>query len=123
MSNIYKSSCHCGAVELELYMPDGLKDLKRCNCSICSMKGAVVGSIELDNLKVTKGKHNLTKYVFGTFEAKHYFCSMCGIYTHHKRRSNPNQYGFNIACVDGVNIEDYKFVQYLDGKNNHPSDK
>jgi hypothetical protein len=25
-----------------------------------------------------------------------------GIYTHHLRRSNPNQYGFNVACLEGV---------------------
>lgn len=26
----------------------------------------------------------------------------CGIYTHHQRRSNPSEYGFNVACLEGV---------------------
>ena len=54
--------------------------------------------------------------------AKHYFCSICGIYTHHQRRSVPSEYGVNIACVEGVKIEDYKDVKYLDGRDNHPKD-
>ncbi|ASG67997.1 aldehyde-activating protein [Francisella halioticida] len=119
----YRSTCHCSAIELELYLPNGLENLRRCNCSICSRKGAIVGSVLLDNLKIIKGQEKLTKYTFGTHTAEHYFCSVCGIYTHHKRRSNPNQYGINIACIDGVNIDKVKDVEYLDGKNNHPADK
>ena len=40
--------------------------------------------------------------------------------THHKRRSVPSEYGFNIACVEGAKIEDYKDVRYLDDRVNHP---
>ena len=123
MKNKYISTCHCQVVELELYMPNGIEELRRCNCSICSRKGAIISSVLLENLTVTKGKDKLTKYTFGTHKAEHYFCSICGIYTHHKRRSNPHQYGVNIACIEGVNIEDYKDIKYLDGKHNHPADK
>ena len=55
-----------------------------------------------------KGESKLREYTFNTHTAKHYFCSICGIYTHHQRRSVPSEYGFNIACVEGVKIEDYK---------------
>ncbi|NBU89174.1 MAG: GFA family protein, partial [Betaproteobacteria bacterium] len=37
----------------------------------------------------------LRLYQFNTKIAKHYFCSNCGIYTHHQRRSFPDQYGYN----------------------------
>ncbi|APC91530.1 MULTISPECIES: GFA family protein [Francisella] len=123
MSKKYKSTCHCKAIELELYLPNGLEKLRRCNCSICSRKGAVVSSVSLENLKIIRGEDMLTKYTFGTHTAEHYFCSVCGIYTHHKRRSNPNEYGINVACIDGVDIENFKDIKYLDGKNNHPADK
>ena len=101
------SKCHCGSVELELMLPNGLENLRRCNCSICSRRNAVVASVAIDNLKVVKGSAELKEYTFNTHTAKHYFCSICGIYTHHQRRSVPSEYGFNIACVEGIKIEDY----------------
>jgi hypothetical protein len=51
----------------------------------------------------------------------HYFCSRCGIYTHHQRRSNPNQYGINAACLEGISPFDFAEVVVLDGVQ-HPSD-
>lgn len=120
---IHKSTCHCGSVELELQLPDGIVDPRRCNCSICRRKGAVVGSVPLSGLKIVKGEDKLSLYQFETKEAEHYFCSICGIYTHHKRRSNPNQYGINLGCLEGVDPNLIEGVQLYDGANNHPSDK
>ncbi|MBP37134.1 MAG: aldehyde-activating protein, partial [Candidatus Pelagibacter sp.] len=42
-----KSSCHCGSVQLILTMPNGLEKIRRCNCSICSRKNAVVASVKI----------------------------------------------------------------------------
>lgn len=61
-------------------------------------------------------------YQFNTMTAKHYFCSNCGIYTHHQRRSNPDQYGFNVGCLEGVNPFDLGEVAIYDGIN-HPADR
>ena len=115
-------TCHCGSVELELTLPNGLEKLRKCNCSICSRRNAVVASVAIENLKVIKGESELRQYTFNTHTAKHYFCSICGIYTHHQRRSVSSEYGFNIACVEGVKIEDYADIRYLDGRSNHPKD-
>jgi len=52
---------------------------------------------------------------------QHYFCSLCGIYTHHRRRSNPNRYGVNVACLKGVSPFDFADVPVIDGVN-HPAD-
>ncbi len=120
---IHKSTCHCGAVELEIQLPEGIVDPRRCNCSICRRKGAVVGSVPLSGLKVVKGKDKLSLYQFDTKEAEHYFCSLCGIYTHHKRRSNPNQYGINLGCLEDVDPNLIEGVEIHDGANNHPSDR
>lgn len=116
------ATCHCKAVELELYLPAGLADLRRCNCSICSRRNAVVASVALDDLRITKGSEVLQSYTFNTHTAKHYFCSVCGIYTHHQRRSVPSEYGFNIACVEGIHVENFQHIGYLDGRHNHPKD-
>lgn len=120
---VHKSTCHCGAVELEIRLPDGIVDPRRCNCSICQRKGAVVGSVPLSNLKIIKGEGKLSLYQFDSKEAEHYFCSLCGIYTHHKRRSNPDQYGINLGCLENVDPGLIEGVKTYDGANNHPSDK
>ena len=116
---IHKSTCHCGAVELEVQLPDGIVDPRRCNCSICRRKGAVVGSVPLSGLKVVKGKDKLSLYQFDTNEAEHYFCSVCGIYTHHQRRFNSNQYGVNVACLEGISPFDFEDIPVYDGVNHH----
>jgi hypothetical protein len=86
------------------------------------MRGAIAASVPIDGLKIIKGAEKLTLYQFNTMTAKHYFCSVCGIYTHHQRRSNPHQFGFNVACLEGVNPFDLGEVPVLDGIN-HPSDR
>ncbi|MGI1677807.1 MAG: GFA family protein [Cellvibrionaceae bacterium] len=118
----HKATCHCGSVELELSLPHGIENPRRCDCSICRRKGAVVGSVDLSGIKIIKGKEYLKLYQFNTNTAKHYFCSNCGIYTHHQRRSNPNEYGFNIGCLEGVNPFDIENVATNDGVN-HPADR
>ena len=122
MKSIYKLSCHCGAIELELTLPKGLEKLRRCSCSMCKRRGAIVASVALDNLKIVKGIDDLALYQFNTMTAKHYFCSKCGIYTHHQRRSNPKEYGFNIGCVEGVDPFAFQNIPVMDGIN-HSADK
>lgn len=119
---IHSASCHCGAVQLQLTLPNGLEELRRCDCSMCRRRGAIVASITLDNLKVVQGEDKLSLYQFNTITAKHYFCSICGIYTHHQRRSNPKLFGFNVACLEGVNPYALGEVPVNDGVN-HPCDR
>lgn len=102
MSEVRTGSCHCGAVAFEVRLEGGLKNLRRCNCSLCRRKGAIMAGVPLENLRVVRGADRLSLYQWNTMTAKHYFCSVCGIYTHHQRRSNPNEYGFNVACIEGI---------------------
>ncbi|MBY8297367.1 GFA family protein [Vibrio fluvialis] len=118
----HRATCHCGAVELELSLPDGIVDPRRCDCSICRRKGAIVASVTLDAIRIVKGQEALRLYQFNTQTTKHYFCSVCGIYTHHQRRSNPHQYGYNVGCLEGVNPFDLGDVVTNDGVN-HPADR
>ncbi|MES2905905.1 MAG: GFA family protein [Pseudomonadota bacterium] len=116
------ATCHCGAVELELLMPNGFEKPRRCTCSICRRKGAVVISVKRENLKVVRGEDNLQLYTFNTHVARHYFCKTCGIYTHHLRRSDPSEYGVNSGCIEGVDPFAFTDVPVHDGQN-HPSDR
>lgn len=118
----HRATCHCGAVELELSLPDGIVGPSRCDCSLCRRRGAITAMVPLSGLRIVKGHESLRLYQFNTRTAKHYFCSVCGIYTHHQRRSNPSQYSYNVACLDGVNPFALGAVPVFDGIN-HPSDK
>ena len=118
----HRASCHCGAVVLELDLPDGIVDPRRCDCSICRRKGAVVASVPLSGIRIVQGEEYLTLYQFNTHTAKHYFCARCGIYTHHQRRSNPEQYGYNVGCLEGINPLTIPDVPTNDGVN-HPADR
>lgn len=117
----HKASCHCGAVVLELDLPDGIVDPRRCDCSICRRKGAIVASVPLSGIRIVQGAEHLKLYQFNTHTAKHYFCGICGIYTHHQRRSNPDEFGYNVGCLEGVNPFGIAHVPTSDGVN-HPSD-
>lgn len=120
-ANIRTGQCHCGAVRFEARLSDGFNTIRRCTCSYCRMRGAVAVSAEMGGLAILRGGDALTSYRFNTGAAEHFFCSRCGIYTHHQRRSNQNQYGVNVACLDGVSPFDFLEVPVLDGVN-HPND-
>jgi hypothetical protein len=119
--NRHGGKCHCGAVRFEVELSDGLNSARRCTCSFCRMRGAVAVSAKLNGLRVLEGAEVLTSYRFNTGSAEHFFCSRCGIYTHHQRRSNPGEFGVNVACLDGLSPFDFAEVPVLDGEN-HPSD-
>lgn len=117
-----KARCHCGAVVLEVALLDGLKTATRCDCSFCSRRGAAAVSVPMGELTILKGAENLSLYQWGTKTAKHYFCKTCGIYTHHQRRSDPNEFGVNLGNLDGVSVRELGDIPWVDGIN-HPSDQ
>lgn len=114
-------ACHCGAVRFQVRLTDGLGSARRCTCSYCRMRGAIVVSTSLAEFRIVSGEEHLSSYQFHTMSAKHWFCSNCGIYTHHQRRSDPNMCGINAACLEGVSPFDFEDVAVYDGVS-HPSD-
>ncbi len=113
-------ACHCGVVQFEVRLTDGINTARRCTCSLCTRRGAVAVSAPLDGITYTQGEDKLTLYQFGTRVAEHYFCSICGTYTHHKRRSNPDQIGVNLACLDGH--DPFLAEVIVNDGVNHPTD-
>lgn len=113
----YRAACHCKAVRFLVAPPDGLSRVNRCNCSLCGMRGAVVVWTWLDGLEIVEGAHMLRLYTFHSGMARHYFCSLCGIYTHHQRRSEPAKYSVNVACIEGVSPFDFADVPVYNGRD------
>lgn len=117
----HDAACHCGTVRFRVRLADGFESRRRCTCSFCRMRGAVVVSAKLQDITFLAGEDNLTLYQFNTRSAKHWFCKTCGIYTHHQRRSKPDEFGINVACIEGVSPFGFAEVPVVDGVA-HPSD-
>ncbi len=99
----FKGSCHCGAVRFS-FQGDAITSGVRCNCSICSRKGAMMSTqlIPESELHIDADEGMLGLYQFGARTAKHFFCKNCGIYTFHETSRKAGHYRVNLACVEGV---------------------
>ncbi|MGZ5229774.1 MAG: GFA family protein, partial [Burkholderiales bacterium] len=100
---IYKGSCHCGKIALEV---DGeLKEAMACNCSICSRKGSLLWFVPREKLRLTS-QEDVGTYIFNKHVIKHHFCQTCGI---HPYAEAPDPKGkpmaaINIRCLDDVDL-------------------
>jgi len=90
-------SCHCGAVRFSVDFV--ITELTRCDCSLCTIRNAVMARVPEGALTVTEGESMLTLYQWNTRRAKHYFCSRCGIYVFHRKRASPDHFGVNVFCL------------------------
>ena len=112
----YLGSCHCGGVQFQIETELSLGPYFRCNCSLCSRKGAVMGAAPRSSLSVTAGADLMSTYTWNTQEAQHYFCKVCGIYTHHAMRGEIGTVGVNMACIHDFDIYALGNVEVSDGK-------
>lgn len=116
----HQGSCHCGSVRFTVQLPMDIRP-RRCNCTICAMKGVVMIDVPQADLSIDAGEELLTLYTFNSGEAKHHFCSRCGIHPFHRTRADPDKYGVNAACLEGTSPYDWAEIPVFDGQN-HPSD-
>ena len=118
-----RASCHCGAIQLDVFLSNGLHEIIRCNCSICSrVKGFAMVCIPSGDMSIVEGQNSITEYVFNTASSPQYFCIICGTHTHHKSRSRPSLTCVNVACIDGLDIHEYTKVKDFNGIQ-HPKDQ
>ncbi len=110
----YNLNCHCGAIKIEVLTD--LETIKQCNCSICIRKNAKMCMVPKEAINILKGKEFLTSYKFNTMIAEHFLRKVCGIYTHHYRRSDPNGAAINIGCIDAIDPFKYE-ADFIDMKN------
>jgi hypothetical protein len=109
----YKGSCHCKAVQFEI--ETDFPELTTCDCSICIRKNALMVKVHESQMKILSGEEVLTTYTFHTHTARHYFCSICGIYPFHRKRVAPDHYGVNVHCLEGFDPTNIP-VRATDGK-------
>jgi len=91
--------CHCGAVRFEASLPDEV-EAQTCNCSLCAMVGFIHIIVPESRFRIAKGAGKLTSYSFNTHTARHLFCSVCGVKSFYRPRSNPDGWSVNARCLD-----------------------
>lgn len=108
----YQGACHCGGVTFTV--SGEITTGAVCDCSICRRKSAVMASVEPTRFTLTSGEENLTLYQFNTKSARHHFCKICGIYTHHKRRRD-DMIGINTGCLENFDKAELTEVMEIKG--------
>jgi hypothetical protein len=101
----WSGSCHCGAVRFEVEAEP--TELTHCDCSLCKRKNALMFAVHESGLTVLAGEDKLALYQWNTGVAQHRFCSVCGVYTFHRKRSAPDHYGINVNCLEGFDPSAY----------------
>ena len=107
--------CHCGAVRFEAALP-AVIEAQTCNCSMCAKVGFVHAIVPESRFRLTAGHRRLTHYRFNTGVAEHLFCSVCGVKSFYRPRSNPDGWSVNARCLDGADGLDIH-IEAFDGRN------
>ncbi|EFJ14841.1 hypothetical protein SELMODRAFT_97543 [Selaginella moellendorffii] len=112
----HKGGCHCGRVRWEVDAPASVV-VWECDCSNCAMRRNTSFIVPEARFRLQPGSEEwLSLYTFGTHQAKHLFCKVCGICSYYKPRSNPDGVSVTVHCVDPGTLRDVQ-VKCFDGKN------
>src|SRR5262245_35867079 len=111
MIKTYFGSCHCGRVRFEV--DADIDHVRVCDCSICSKRGALIHRVSKDCLRLLTRWDDLSIYQWGSYTAKDFFCSNCGILPF-RRPSEPTAqellmgmkpfdgWAVNVRCLEGI---------------------
>lgn len=113
----YQGSCHCGAIKFS-FEGETIEKGLRCNCSLCARRGALMSTqvIPPEELHIDAEDGALGLYQFGAKNARHYFCTRCGVYPFHVTVRFPDHYRVNLACIEGIDSFALPF-DIFDGKH------
>lgn len=75
-----ESSCHCGAVKLEIARaPETVTD---CNCSICRRYGTLCAYYSPKDVRIVAAEDQTDIYMWGDRSIEFHRCRICGCVTH-----------------------------------------
>lgn len=106
----YVTSCHCGAVTIEMTRP--VHQMTRCNCSICRRYGALWAYQQRKAIRVADGAGVLRSYSHGERNLEFFHCSVCGCVTHY-HHSDRREDGSDMSAVNMRNIVDPQQIKDL----------
>ena len=108
-------NCHCGSVQLSIPCSLDMSAVRRCDCSLCKRRGAIMLACPIKDVEIENGAENLVNYKWNTKVATHHFCSKCGIMTHQQRRTTPEICGINVGCFDEIDYCSFHDVPMNNG--------
>ena len=103
----YRARCHCGRIRFS-FRSEQITAAKRCNCSLCVRRGAVLSSHYIPAADFTPhaDPHDLGVYLWNEKVLSNYFCRHCGIFTYIGYLSDDpgatGGYRVNLGCVEGI---------------------
>ena len=79
-ANRVESSCHCGAIRIEVEAaPETVTD---CNCSICRRYGVLWAYYPLKQVRIVSGSGATDIYMWDDRSIEFHRCKTCGCVTH-----------------------------------------
>jgi hypothetical protein len=75
-----ESSCHCGAVKLEIQ--DAPENVTDCNCSLCRRYGVLWAYYSPVQVRIIAMEHATDVYLWGEKSIEFHRCRNCGCVTH-----------------------------------------
>jgi hypothetical protein len=93
-------ACHCRAVRFEFSIETATPEMVDCNCSICAASAYLHLFIPHRDFTLLAGQGALTSYTFGSGQADHLFCKICGVKSFYQPRSHPHAWSVNYRCLD-----------------------
>jgi hypothetical protein len=113
----YKARCHCGRVRFSFRSPE-IKTGRRCNCSLCIRRGAVLSWSYIPAVDFTPhhDPSDLGLYLWNEKVLSNYFCKSCGIFAYIGDGENAKDgYRVNLGCVEGLDALALE-ISIVDGK-------
>jgi hypothetical protein len=108
-----ESSCHCGAIRLEIAMPP--QTVTDCNCSICRRYGVLWAYYSPSDVRIAAGSDALDTYMWNHRSIKFQRCKVCGCVTHWAAvDSTVDRMGVNARLMD-LGVLAAARVRRLDG--------
>lgn len=114
----YTGRCHCGQVRFSFRSPE-ITTGKRCNCSLCIRRGAVLSTTYIPAADFTphQDPRDLGVYLWNEHVLSNYFCKNCGIFTYIGDGEDAKDgYRVNLGCVEGLDTLALD-IRIVDGKS------
>lgn len=104
---VFKGSCHCGRLRIEVDVDDPGTAALVCNCSICGRRGSLLWFVPRQALRLAMPDAEAATYTFGRAVIGHRFCPRCGIHVWGEG-SDPQgraMAAINIRCLEGLDLD------------------